>query len=87
MIYRTDYEKGKTIKIRNKAQSELRSIIETIVAHIYDNEEIYQLLESGNTGGIKLLDQQFGTLSYFESDMSDVLRKVREKIDSFSDVG
>lgn len=72
---------GSNEKIRNTAERKLKSIISRAVFLITNNEEALHLilLDKSETGAIYFLDE-FKIPNYFESDLSNLLYLINEKL-------
>ncbi len=81
------YKNGKNKKIRDDAEGKVDSAIRLADYHIKKNWEVFELLTGGKESSDfsrAVIYDEFLLPHYFGNDMSDFLKKIREKINSIT---
>ena len=81
------YKNGKNKKIRDDAERKVDNAIRLADYHIKKNWEAFELLTGGkeSSGFTRaIIYDEFILAHYFGNDMSDFLKKIREKINSLT---
>lgn len=80
-----NYIDGKNKKIRSDAERNVNSSIQLADHQIRNNPEVFYLLTGGDNVsdyGRTIIYEEFLRPNYFGNDMSNLLRKIQEKIKS-----
>ncbi|WP_289665952.1 hypothetical protein [Flavobacterium panacagri] len=80
------YKNGKNKKIRGDAERKVDNTIALADYHVRNNWEVYELLTGGsdvNDFGRSIIYEEFRRPNYFGGDLSKLLTKIKEKINSF----
>jgi len=78
-----DHQNGKNKKIRENAYRNAKHTIQMTEQYLWKTEEIMEILCDGDTSdyGRAIIMDEFRSPRYFDSDMSKLIRDVKNKID------
>lgn len=77
----SDYKNGRNNQIRKAAEGKVNSSIALARMHVERNQEILGLISSSKFGHVYAYDE-FWQARYFDRDMSEFLKIMKEHIDS-----